>query len=306
VSKSALSSAATRISLNQILESYRNADRLSRDVHFAYHTGLRYHIATYGMYGFAILSSVNYRQTMQFAMRYQQLATPLCEIVFTEDGQRGIWTLAPVPLPRIDARLYRFIVEKQFGIILSLHRDVMDQAFAPRELHVAFAPPNDASEYPGIFGCPVLFRQSENRFIYDAAWLDGTPKLGSELTYPTVVKVCDDLIEQLSLQVGLAGKVRKCLMVNLMRPIDFDAVASDLHMSGRTLRRKLKEEKTSFRKVADQLRMDMAIKYLRDSELTVEDIASTLGFSDAANFRHAFRRWTKASPHEFRGISGRV
>jgi AraC-like DNA-binding protein len=40
--------------------------------------------------------------------------------------------------------------------------------------------------------------------------------------------------------------------------------------------------------------------------LTVEDIAESLGFSDAANFRHAFRRWTKAAPHEFRGISGRA
>jgi AraC-like DNA-binding protein len=54
------------------------------------------------------------------------------------------------------------------------------------------------------------------------------------------------------------------------------------------------------------LRRDIAIRYLRDTDLTVEDIAESLGFSDAANFRHAFRRWTKAAPHEFRGISGRA
>jgi AraC-like DNA-binding protein len=211
-----------------------------------------------------------------------------------------------VPNPRIDARLYKFLAEMQFGIILSLHRDVMGAAFAARELHVTYGPPDDASQYPGIFGCPVVFGQSENRLIYDAAWLDGTPKLGHELTYPMVVGMCDDLIEQFSLQVGLAGKVRRCLMVNLMRATDFNDVASDLHMSARTLRRKLKEENTSFRKVVDELRMDMAIKYLRDTDLTVEDIATALAFSDAANFRHAFRRWTKASPQQFRGISGRV
>jgi AraC-like DNA-binding protein len=49
--------------------------------------------------------------------------------------------------------------------------------------------------------------------------------------------------------------------------------------------------------------MEMAIKYLRDTNLTVEAIAESLGFSDAANFRQAFRRWTKAAPHAFRDIS---
>jgi AraC-like DNA-binding protein len=74
-------------------------------------------------------------------------------------------------------------------------------------------------------------------------------------------------------------------------------------MSARTLRRKLREENASFRKVVDDLRMEIAIRYLRDTDLAVEDIAESLGFSDAANFRHAFRRWTKASPREFRGVS---
>ena len=46
--------------------------------------------------------------------------------------------------------------------------------------------------------------------------------------------------------------------------------------------------------------MTVAIKYLRDTELTIEEIADALGFSDAANFRHAFRRWTKGAPQEFR------
>src|SRR5260370_40598131 len=58
--------------------------KLSRDPHFSYHTGLRFHLSAYGMYGFAILSSMNYRQTMQFAEKYHQLATPLTELRFKE------------------------------------------------------------------------------------------------------------------------------------------------------------------------------------------------------------------------------
>jgi AraC-like DNA-binding protein len=300
ISKEAMSSPATRISLNQAIECYHNAAKLSRDPHFAYHTGLRFHLSAYGMYGFAILSSMDYRQ--KFAQNYHQLATPFAEIEFKEHHGSGIWTIAPMPHSRIAASLYKFLVEMQFGICVSLHRDVMGPLFAVREFHLTYDPPGDAADYLGIFGCPVLFGQPENRLLFDAAWLDGTPRLGNEITYSMVVELCDGLINDLQLSAGVAGKVRKELLTNLMRSRSFRDVANDLHMSD-TLRRELHEENTSFRNLVDQLRMEMAIKYLRDTDLTVENISESLGFSDAANFRQAFRRWTKAAPHAFRDIS---
>ena len=89
LAKNALSSSATRVSLNQTTECYRNAARLARDPCFAFHTSLRFHIATYGMYGFAILSSMNFRQTMHFAVKYHLLATPLAHISFEQQDDRG-------------------------------------------------------------------------------------------------------------------------------------------------------------------------------------------------------------------------
>jgi AraC-like DNA-binding protein len=306
LSREAMSSPATRISLNQVIECYRNAAKLSREPHFSYHAGLRFHLSAYGMYGFAILSSMSYRQTMQFAEKYHQLATPLAELHFKEQSGCGVWTIAPMPHSRIDGSLYKFLVEMQFGICVSLHRDVMGPLFAAREFHVTYRPPDDAAKYPDIFGCPVLFGEPENRLVFDATWLDGTPKLGNDITYASVVELCDRLMDELQLSAGVAGKVRQVLLTNLMRPRSFGDIASDVNMSERTLRRKLREENTSFRNLVDQLRMEMAIKYLRDTDLTVEAISESVGFSDAANFRQAFRRWTKAAPHAFRDISGKT
>jgi AraC-like DNA-binding protein len=182
----------------------------------------------------------------------------------------------------------------------------MGPAFADRELHVRYGPPDDAAKYPEIFDCRVLFGQAQNEFLFDAAWLDQRPELGNEITNSMVVKLCDTLLAQLTLRIGLVGKVRQILMINLMRPQSVENVASQLNVSTRTLRRKLREENTSFRKLVDELRMDVAIKYLRDTDLTVEDIAAALGFSDAANFRHAFRRWTNGAPQQFRDVGARA
>jgi AraC-like DNA-binding protein len=304
IAKNATSSPDVRVSVNQIVDFYHNANKLCNNPHFAYGAGLRFHVTDYGMYGFAILSSTNYRSTMQFAVKYHQLAAPLAEIDFQEADGCGIWTFTPMAHPRIDASLYRFLVEMHFGIIVSLHRDLMGPSFAGREVHVTYGAPDDASDYSALFGCPVLFNQSANQLRFAAGWLDLTPKLGNEITYVTVVELCDRLIDDLQLRAGLAGQVRQLLLTNLLQPLSFSSVASNLNMSVRTLRRRLREEKTSFRNLVDELRMEMAIRYLRETNLTVGQISESLGFSDVATFRQAFRRWTKAAPHKFRSMSG--
>ena len=114
-----------------------------------------------------------------------------------------------------------------------------------------------------------------------------------------IVAVC-----ALTAQALRAGHVREALLHNLAQPMTLDTVSRRLKIPIRTLRRRLQQEGTSYRKLADELRTEIAIKYLRDTAMTVEDIASSLGFSDAASFRYAFRRWTNATPGKFRRDTG--
>jgi len=296
----AMASPQTRVSLNQIITCCRNAISLSRDPFFAYRAGLRFHASTQGMYGFAILSSTDHRKTIKLAVAYHRLATPLADIAFREEGSRGVWIVNPAPYPEIDAALYRFLVDMQFGIHVSLHRDVMGPSFAPVEIHARYPRPADAPDYDEAFGCPILFEQPENRLVFDAAWLGNAAHLGNAITNSVVLRLCDQLLDDFALRTGVSGKVRDMLVTTLDRPKRLDAVARELNMSARTLRRRLQEEGKTFQGVLDALRMVVAIKYLRDTVLTVEDIAAATGFSDSASFRHAFHRWTQSSPQEFR------
>jgi AraC-like DNA-binding protein len=300
VSETQLISAAVRVSANQVLESYRNAIRLSGNPQFAYRTGLKFHVSTYGMYGFAILSSTDFRRTMSFVVDYHQLAAPLVNARFLEQDNDAIWVITPFPYPQVDAPLYKFIVELQAGIHVSLHRDVMGQSFRPSELHFAFGRPRGASKDVEVFDCPVRYGQPENQLVFDVGWLNGTPNLGNEVSFSEVSQLCDRLLNELNLSTGLAGKVRQIFLAFIGQPMSFELVAGRLGMSERTLRRKLEQEGTSFRELTDEVRAHAAIKYVRDTDLTIEDIAFALGFSDAAAFRHAFRRWTKSAPHEYR------
>ena len=300
VSPKALFTPGTRVSLNQLIEACRNAIRLSRDPHFAFRAGSRSHVTTVGMFGFALLSSVTFRQAICVALQYHQLAAPLCEFSFSERHGRGNWTLHPVPHPDINPALNRFLVEFELAAGFTLARDIMGSSFACSVVRVRFEPPRDAPLYRGMFGCAVLFGQRENQLVFDATWLDRAPQLGNAITHAEVVKLCDVLMDEMRLRMGLSGKVREVLLLNVMKQMSLEQVASQLHLTARTLRRRLRQEKTSFRELVDDLRMRLAIRYLRETDLTTQALAHSLGFSDDAAFRHAFRRWTNASPLEYR------
>src|ERR1700732_3985331 len=112
-------------------------------------SGLRFHVSTYGMYGFAILSSTDFRRTMAFAVEYHQLAAPLVDVQFSEQDKVAVWTMSPFPFPQVDAPLYKFIVELQTGVHVSLHRDIMGQSFGASGLQFTFGRPRGAKNDVG-------------------------------------------------------------------------------------------------------------------------------------------------------------
>ncbi len=295
-----LDSPATKVSAAQVLQSYRNAIKLSRNGHLAYCAGSKSCVSTYGIYGFAIMSSPDFRETMAFAMAYHQLATPLMTIDFREEGCTAVWAVTPVPDLDLDDALYKFVVEFQMAVHLSLHRNIMGPSFKPTLVDYALERPHGDGDGTAFFGCPVLYGKPENRFAFDAAWLDRKPDFANKLSHAELRQLCEGLLKELALGKGIAGKVRELILSNLSRPISFEQVARDLNMSGRSLRRRLQEEGTCFRDLVGELRGRVAVKYIRETDLSVEEIAFALGFSDASAFRHAFRRWTKAAPRDYR------
>jgi len=86
---------------------------------------------------------------------------------FKENDGCGIWLLNPLSYARIDARLYKFIVEMQFGIMLSLHRDFMGSPFFVREFQVTYSRLAMRQNMRPSSGAPVLFGQSANRLLFD-------------------------------------------------------------------------------------------------------------------------------------------
>jgi AraC-like DNA-binding protein len=294
-------SPKSRISLAELMTACKSAIRLSSDRHLPYRIGTSIHISAYGMYGFAILCCPDFRKAMAFAELYHALAAPLATIEFTEENGVASWVIEPNARAATDPQVYRFITEMQIGIHISLMRDIMGPAFTPDQISVAYPEAHDFGLPADQIGSRLSFASRTNQIIFRSTWLDQAASLGNKTTYPAVVALCDDLLNELKSRIGVAGEIRAFLLRNITNPPTLAAIAKLLEVSDRSLRRQLREQGISFRGLLDELRMQIALKYLRTTRLANEDIALALGFSDAANFRRAFRRWTNKSPSEIRG-----
>ena len=85
------------------------------------------------------------------------------------------------------------------------------------------------------------------------------------------------------------------------------AVAGKLHMSPRSLQRRLHSEGTSFAELLSELRRDLALRYLRDQRIAIAEVGFLLGFLDVSAFHRAFKRWTGSTPAEYqRSIHARA
>src|SRR5258708_34132593 len=120
----------------------KNAIRLSNDPHLPYRIGTSIHISAYGMYGFAILGCPDFRKAMAFAELYHALAAPLATIEFTEEEGVASWVIEPDARAAADPQVYRFIIEMQIGIHISLMRDMMGPAFTPDQIVLAYPETN--------------------------------------------------------------------------------------------------------------------------------------------------------------------
>jgi AraC-like DNA-binding protein len=298
-----LANPNTRTSIEQLLIVCRNAIRFCHAPGLGLAIGRRLHVTSYGMYGYALLCAGTLRQAFDTAMRYHPLATPVMRIQWKEDHEKATWILSnyeDMHLPDLTPGLYRFFLEMQFAIHATLIKDIMGSWCLPARVSYVGTAPRHAELLSAVLECPVTFDSHRNELHYPVSWLDRMPQLANPITATQMSMACARLLEELKWQSGISRRVYHELTRTPGRFPDTEAIASTLCMTSRTLRRKLKAEGTSYNNLLASIRHALAEDYLKTTLLSTDDIAAALGFSDAASFRHAFKKWTGMTPNDCR------
>jgi len=171
----------------------------------------------------------------------------------------------------------------------------------PKAIRFTHKEPGYRAEYDRIFGVPLFFGSNMNALSLDEEFLKVTlPRINPHLS-KALTAHAEELLKNLDSSKTTRSEVEKLLAANLQSgATSVDVIARQLGMSRQTLFRRLKAEGVTFEKVLDELRHRLAVKYLEEKELSVNETAYLVGFSDQAAFSHAFKRWTGHSPATIR------
>ncbi|HEU0204238.1 MAG TPA: AraC family transcriptional regulator [Burkholderiaceae bacterium] len=289
----------SRISYRQLFTVLANACRLATTPTTALRAGQRTHLSSFGMYGYALMTCAGSREAIAFAARYYEVIGPTAAVAFSDRHGICSWQLQPLLALRVDAPLYRFLAELQLSTHVTLHRDLLGPEFAPVELRVAYPRPAHRAAYEPVFRCAVCFDQPADEIRVGNAWLEQRFAQANAVSHAQAARHCADDLARIRALAGTAGAVRALIAQAPERFASMDAAAAALGLHERTLRRRLKAEGASFHDLLRQTRLEMSVELL-ERRATNEDIAGRIGYSDAASFRHAFKRWTAAPPNDYR------
>lgn len=255
--------------------------------------GSRYRVTTFGIFGFACVSSPTLRDAVDFALRYFDLSFAFCIPTVEVEGESIRLRLHD---ERIPGDVRPFLVERDLAAIYTVLGDLLGGSVPLRTLDLRAQEPVHSFEFVRMFGIRPAFGAAENAGTFDRAYLDQPLPQANEHTVAICEAQCRDLVARRRARTGIAQRVRDRLIRFGGTDTGVAMIASELTMSERTLRRRLDEAGTSYRGLLDEVRQALAEEMLATRALSVSDVAIRLGYAEATSFIYAFKRWTGVTP----------
>ncbi len=251
---------------------------------------------------FALRSCPTLREHYRLAGRYIRLVHEGVYLTLEEEGDvaRLVHGHSPEQIGP------RHPVEGMLAVTLLMGRRSLGEDFVPHAVRFAHARPDRVSEQERVFGVQVHYDCPRNELILPRALLE-RPQRHAELRLLAILdRQLSGQLSDLPRSTDLRARVQRCMMDDLPeREPMVAAVATKLHMSARSLQRRLQSVGTSFAEVLSDLRRDLALRHLDDPRISIAEVAFLLGFLDVTAFHRAFKRWTGGTPAEFRRAAPR-
>ncbi|NKY49367.1 AraC family transcriptional regulator [Nocardia vermiculata] len=303
IAPAALADPAAQIPAEAELRVVRNLVAELGDVPgLGIEVGRRYRLSTFGIFGFACVTSPTLREAISLALRYYRLGFAFCTPIVE---YRNDDVVAWIHHELIPADVQQFLVERD---IVAMHRvmgDLLGHDFAFARIEFGYPAPRYADRIRGVLGAEPAYGRPHTMFTVAPQILAQPLPQANQQTWAVCIAQCRDLVQRRSARTGIAAEVRERLLpgsgaTGITTPPPIEVVARDLTMSVRTLRRRLTDAGTSYRALLDEVRRALAQEMLSGTPLTIDDIAIRLGYAEATPFIHAFKRWTGTTPAAYR------
>jgi AraC-like DNA-binding protein len=290
-----------RISLELEAQLWDAAARISGDPLFGLHAAELLEPGAFDVLEYAARTAPTLREALGRLARYNRI-----------EHDAAVFSLKRTPpttrvehsFPGSSQQPCRHAVEFTFASHLVIGSQMLARPFRPRAVELRHGPAAALDSYVQVFGVAPRFDAAVNALVWDDEVLDRALTTDPALS-SIVTRHAEAVLAALPTAASTwRERVRDHIARNLgSGEVILTHTARQLKLSPRSLQRRLADEHTSFEGVLDELRRELALRYLDDSTLTTAEVAYLLGYSEPSPFHRAVRRWTGSTPNALRARS---
>ncbi|MCP1647924.1 AraC-like transcriptional regulator QhpR [Pseudomonas nitroreducens] len=193
--------------------------------------------------------------------------------------------------------------DAEFAItcVLRMLNLITSSPLKPLRLDFEHDRPDDLSMHKQVFQCPLYFNQPTNRILFPLQTLQMPVAHGNERLYKALEPYLEREREERSVSNELLAQVTRMIAAEMSSGApSLDEIGAQLNLSRRTLQRRLKEHGIEYSALVEDVRRELALAYIKDSDYSMTEISLLVGYAESGSFTRAFRRWTGHSPQQYR------
>ncbi len=274
---------------------WNRAAEVTGDPLFGLHAAEAIRPGAFDVLDYAVRTAPDLRTALQRLARYNRLVHDLAGFEVQPDGDAV----------RIEHRFEggairpcRHAAEFTLASLVVVASQISGQTVRARAVDFAHPAAGEPEAYSSVFGVTPRFDASVSCLVLAASVLD-RPVPAADPTLSRIVTAHAEqlLAAQTPVQESIAAQVRRQIAEGVANgPVTLSTIARRLHLSERSLQRRLDEEGTRFADLVDEVRRELALRYIADERLALGEVAYLLGFAEPSPFHRAFKRWTGTTP----------
>jgi len=300
VSLETINTPGARMAAAQYAQILVDLDEIKSEDEFWFRFGQQLDFPAFEVLGQLMLCCDSVHQAMHLLAKYYQLISCGSELKCVD--QDGALCLYIFRQGNIESRASLLRSELLVSIIFKGLLESLSDGGEKIRFEFDYQKPAYASAYYKYLNRNCHFSAPQSKILMPAEYLQLPGLHPNPVMLQILLKQCDQLLAQLQSHQSIAAQVRTLIAAI---PGDYPSAehtAQKIGLSSRTLSRRLKKQGTSFQTLVNEVKTQRAVRFLQTTEMSIEEVATLMGFSDSANFRRAFVSWTGTTPSQYRCI----
>jgi AraC-like DNA-binding protein len=286
---------------NAVIEQ---ALKTTGDPFFGLHAGENLNLSAAGLIGQLTQTSETVKQALDLCCEFANLGCSALPMQLIEEEEHYKVTLLPDDLWQSQSpQAVQHTAEGVIAFTIKEFHALTRMQHNPLSIHLPWPQPAHISEYARVYGCPTYFNTNEIAIFLKKEHVEDRVITADYDLLRLLIAHAEEKSLLLTKELGFAALVKQSVL-KLVRPEfpTIEQVSAHLNISPRTLQRRLKEDGMTYKLLIDGLRKEFAMRYLKNRDLTISEIAYLLSYADNSAFTRSFKRWTGKTPNAYRSL----